>query len=195
LTRRLILGIVVIINLMGTAFGYYYYQGLLSSSPLWQWLFIPDSPNSTLLFSLALSLILLGRASNTFGALGCVYVMKYGLWTMFVILYYHAYFLSPVRADYYWLMFSLHLGMVLEPVLILPTLKKNKMIILIPLFLLLLNDYVDYFLGTSPLYSFPLDDLGVTPILCGAASIFLSLLVYILSGNRALERIWGGNTL
>lgn len=192
---RAILAAVLLINLMGTAFGYYYYQGLLESSPLWQWVFIPDSPNSTIIFSLAIALILLNRASNVLSALGCVYVMKYGLWTMFVILYFPDYFLTPERADYYWLMFWLHFGMVLEPVVILHTLRRNMRTLLAPLVILLINDYLDYAVGTSPLYSFPLKGLGMTPVFSVGETVVFSLVVYFLAGNKTLARIWGGKAL
>lgn len=187
---RLIIGVVLVINILGSGFGYYYYQNLLSSSPKWQWFFIPDSPNSTLLFSLALLLILLRRSSSVISALGSVYVMKYGLWTMFVIVYYPYYFLAPERADYYWLIFTLHIGMLIEPILILHTIQKKAMVLIIPLILALLNDYFDYFVGTTPLYSFPLKGLGVTPVFSIISTVILSILVYRLSGNKTISRIW-----
>lgn len=192
---RALLAVVLIINLLGTAFGYYYYQGLLESSPIWKWVFIPDSPNSTIIFSIAIALILLNRASSTLSALGCVYVMKYGLWTMFVILYFPDFFLTPERADYYWLMFWLHFGMVLEPVLILHTIEKNKRTLLIPLILLLINDAMDYMGGTSPLYSFPLGSLGLTPVFSVGETILFSIIAYSLAGNKALARFWRGKAL
>lgn len=195
MTWRSVLAVALLINLLGTVFGYYYYQNLLASSPAWKWIFIPDSPNSTLIFSAAIVLILLGRPSSTLGALGCVYIMKYGLWTMFVILYFPEFFLAPRWADYYWLMFWLHLGMVLEPLLILHTLRKNLRTLLVPLVLLLINDYADYAAGTSPLYSFPLDGLGVTPVFSVFETLVLSIVVYRLAENKTLARIWEGKAL
>ncbi len=189
------MAVALLINLLGTAFGYYYYQGLLESSPFWKWIFIPDSPNSTLIFSAAIALILVGRPSSVIGALGCVYIMKYGLWTMFVILYFPEFFLAPHWSDYYWLMFWLHLGMFLEPLLILHTIRRNLRTLVVPLVLLLINDYADYLGGTSPLYSFPLGDLGITPAFSVFETLVLSLLVYYLAGNKTLARIWEGKAL
>jgi uncharacterized membrane protein YpjA len=180
----------MVINLLGSGFGYYYYKSLLAASPLWLWIFIPDSPNSTLLFSLAIFLILMGRGSSTLSALGSVYVMKYGLWTMFVILYYSEYFLSPPLTGYYWLMFWLHFGMVIEPVVILHTLEKGKRVLLIPLIWLLINDFFDYGLGTTPLLRLPLESPGMVALFSLGETILFSVLVYALAGSRALERIW-----
>lgn len=180
----------MIINLFGSAFGYYYYKNLLAASPMWQWIFIPDSPNSTLLFSIALFLILINKKSSILSALSSVYVMKYGLWTMFVILYSSDYFLSPSLAGYYWLMFWLHLGMVIEPIILLHTIKPEKGVLLIPLAWLLLNDFFDYYLGTTPLLQFSLQNLETVALFSIGETLFLSILVYALAGNKFLERIW-----
>lgn len=188
---RLLLALVMIINLLGVGFGFYYYQGLLSSSPLWALPFTPDSPLSTFLFALSIFLLLIGRKNDLLSALASVYVMKYGLWTMFVIQYYSYYFLSPALADYYWLMFMLHLGMVIEPVLIIHTIRRRRMVLFVPLIWLLLNDLVDYRLGTNPLIQFALPDLAFIGLLSAMGTIILSFVVYTLAGNNAIARLWG----
>jgi len=187
---RLLLALVMVVNIFGVVFGFYYYQDLLLSSPLWALPFIPDSPLSTLLFALSIFLLLIGRKSDVITALASVYVIKYGLWTMFVILYYSYYFLTPALADYYWLMFVLHFGMVLEPVLILHTIRRSRLVFFVPLTWLLLNDIIDYRLGMNPLVQFSLPDLGFVGLLSVAGTVVLSFLVYALAGNPATVKIW-----
>jgi uncharacterized membrane protein YpjA len=188
---RLLLALVMVVNLFGVVFGFYYYQDFLASSPLWAMPFIPDSPLSTFLFALSIFLLLIGRKSDVLTALASVYVMKYGLWTMFVILYYSYYFLSPALADYYWLMFVLHFGMVIEPVLILHTIRRRRRVFFVPLAWLLLNDIIDYLWDTNPLVQFSLPDLGLVGLLSAAGTIILSFIVYALAGNAITARIWG----
>lgn len=188
---RLLLALVMVVNLFGVVFGFYYYQDLLSSSPLWALPFIPDSPLSTFLFALSIFLLLIGRKLDVLTALASVYVMKYGLWTMFVILYYSYYFLTPALADYYWLMFVLHFGMVIEPVLILHTIRRSRRVFFVPLVWLLLNDIIDYGLGTNPLVQFSLPDQGFVGLLSVAGTVVLSFIVYASAGNAITARIWG----
>lgn len=186
-----LLVLVMVVNLMGVAFGFYYYQDLLNSAPLWALPFIPDSPLSTFLFALAIFLLLIGRKNDVLSAVASVYVMKYGLWTMFVILYYSYYFLAPPLTGYYWLMFVLHFGMVVEPVLILHTIRRSRAILLVPLMWLLINDLVDYWLGTNPLVQFALPDLGFIGLLSVLGTLVLCFTVYALAGNSSTAKIWG----
>lgn len=73
------------VNIPGSVYGYYWYRGQLASIPRELLLFVPDSPLSTTLFSVALALSLLGYR-NTFLSVaaftGCI---KYGLWAVIII--------------------------------------------------------------------------------------------------------------
>jgi|TARA_B100000959_G_C14957013_1_gene614166 uncharacterized membrane protein YpjA len=187
---RILLILVLIANIFGVGFGFYYYQGLLANAPIWALPFIPDSPISTLFFSLAILLILINRKSDIVTSLASVYVMKYGIWTMFVILYYPYHFLTPQLANYYWLMFILHFGMVIEPILILHTMKRKKMILLVPIVWLLLNDLIDYGLNMNPLEPYSLPNIQIVGIFSIMETIILSAVVYTLAGNSKIKRIW-----
>ena len=46
---------IVVINLLGTAFGFWYYRFQFQRVPAEMWLFVPDSPGATLLIALALA--------------------------------------------------------------------------------------------------------------------------------------------
>lgn len=81
---------VLVINLFGSLYGFYWYRGQLFDSPRWQWLIIPDSPGSTFLLCIWLAFLLAGvdwkkPAMMWLGAIAFVSNMKYGLWTATVL--------------------------------------------------------------------------------------------------------------
>ncbi|MEE9594305.1 MAG: DUF1405 domain-containing protein [Candidatus Hydrothermarchaeales archaeon] len=177
------LSLVLLVNLVGSAFGFYYYQGLLLSSPLWQWVFIADSPASTILFSFALILVMLNKKNDWLSYASSVYVAKYGIWTLLVILYYSDYFLAPGRRLFYVTMFILHAGMIVAPLVIIPTIKKHKKHLLLVLWFLL-NDYMDYVVGTHPLIGYPFGDLWVIALASAFTSLLLCILFHVVSGSK-----------
>ncbi|MFC5972714.1 DUF1405 domain-containing protein [Halomarina salina] len=78
--------LVVVVNLAGTAFGFYYYSGQFAATPVELWPFVPDSPMGTLFIALALGLWAMDRPNeyaNAFALFGCI---KLGAWTPYVLL-------------------------------------------------------------------------------------------------------------
>jgi uncharacterized membrane protein YpjA len=167
-------------NLLGAAFGFFYYQGMFSLFPPYLWVFIPDSPFATFLFAIALLLIHRGRGNEGLNFLASIGVMKYGLWTLFVILFYPEYFLSPPVKGFYLLMFVLHFGMVVEPLLILPSTKPRRRVLCLTLGWFLLQDAVDYGIGTHPLIRFPFLETGTVAAFSIATTLLLVPLLAVL---------------
>ena len=83
---------IVAINLMGTAFGFYYYGGQLSNTPVEMWLFVPDSPMATLFVALALASWKLGRPQEWLIALAFFGNVILGGWTVWVHLAFYEQF-------------------------------------------------------------------------------------------------------
>jgi uncharacterized membrane protein YpjA len=80
----------LIINLFGSLYGFYWYWPQLRLAPMWQWLIIPDSPGSTFLLFIWLALLLAGKdwrrpGMQWLGAIAFISNMKYGLWTATVL--------------------------------------------------------------------------------------------------------------
>ena len=78
--------LVVLVNLGGTAFGFYYYSQQFAATPVELWPFVPDSPMGTLFIAIALALWAVGRPNeyaNAFALFGCI---KLGAWTPYVLL-------------------------------------------------------------------------------------------------------------
>lgn len=135
----------ILANLAGFLFGLYYYWPQLSQTPLGYWLLVIDCP----LFVLAFALLLVFDVRDPFwNLLAGVGLSKYGLWTVFVILYSWNQFMAWNPVMYPLLLFA-HLGMAIESVFLLPRMKSGfDNLRAIPLFLLM--DYYDYFKGLHP---------------------------------------------
>jgi len=186
----LILSAIVLINLIGMFYGYYYYYEQLSASPASLWLFIPDCPLYVMLFTIALLLTLFGFEYKLLSYIAAVGMMKYGVWTLTALLLFSDYFFSR----YLWLLssilFILHIGMFSEGPLLIPK-KLGRAHLAAGLFWFLANDYFDYFyrylnvwgeyvLGTHPILP-SADRIPVMMVLTFALSILMSLLAYWLS--------------
>jgi uncharacterized membrane protein YpjA len=118
---------VALVNLVGTAFGFWYYgvhpfstpviDGQFAFEPVVMWPLVPDSPMATLFIGLSLLLWRLGRPNEWLNALALFGCIKLGLWTPFVLLAFADGFSYLHPAMYHFLFWS-HLAMVLEAFLI-----------------------------------------------------------------------------
>ncbi len=97
-------------------------------TPWYYWIFVPDCPLYTFLMIFALLFLVLGKRYDTFNAVTAVGLSMYGTWTMLVLLYFNEVFFSPGNALMSVGLFVSHGGMALESVLLLPYLKKTKVI-------------------------------------------------------------------
>lgn len=105
--------LVVAINLVGTAFGFWYYRLQFARTPVVMWPFVPDSPAATLFIACSIALWKLGHKSelvNTFAFFGCI---KLGLWTPYVLLAFFPAW-APLPPAMYNFLFWSHLSMVVE---------------------------------------------------------------------------------
>ena len=115
---------VVLVNLVGTAFGFWYYGFHPFSDPTitWQfggepvsmWLFVPDSPVATLFIALAFGAWKLGRSNEYLNALAFFGCWKLGLWTPVVLVAFADGFLAQTPIPLYLFLVFSHLAMVVE---------------------------------------------------------------------------------
>ncbi|NOZ58870.1 MAG: DUF1405 domain-containing protein, partial [Euryarchaeota archaeon] len=90
---------------------------------------------------------------------------------------------SPAHRDYYYLMFVLHFGMVIQPALVLHRVRIGRKELAIAAAWLALNDYFDYILGTNPLviYDFAPERVALTGAVTFLAGMTILALLYALS--------------
>src|SRR3989344_5255164 len=132
------------INIIGIAYGFYYYQQDFSEFPFYLWLFISDSPIAVLFFALFLSLSIVGKRNGFVEALAFIGMVKVGFWTAFIILVYNWYFLQPAYLYWYGSLFFLHLGMCLEGFAMKGRLKITGAHALVASAFYVINDILDY---------------------------------------------------
>lgn len=89
-TQRRWWWVLLVINFVGSLYGFYWYGGQLMATPRWQWLIVPDSPGSTFLLTIWLGFLLAGvdwrkPGMQWLAAIAFVSNMKYGLWTATVL--------------------------------------------------------------------------------------------------------------
>ena len=108
---------VVAINLLGTAFGFWYYRFQFAVEPLVVWPFVPDSPLATLFIAASLAAWKLGRPSEVLNALAFFGCIKLGAWTPYVLLAFDEGF-SYLHPAMYSFLFWSHLAMVVQAFLI-----------------------------------------------------------------------------
>ncbi|MFC7074266.1 DUF1405 domain-containing protein [Halovenus rubra] len=138
--------LLVIVNVVGTAFGFYYYSPQFAETPLIMWPIVPVSPLATLYIGLSFACWRLGydgRVAQVVHVLGFIGCLKYGLWTVLV----HSFVEDP-SAVVPWLRQFLiwsHFGMALEAFLVTRYAKFSLPAISVGVGWFLLNDMLDYF--------------------------------------------------
>ncbi|MFB6186220.1 MAG: DUF1405 domain-containing protein [Halobacteriaceae archaeon] len=136
--------IIIIINVLGTLFGFWYYRFQFMNTTVVMWPFVPDSPGATLLMALSLALWKLDIDYEWIHVLAFYGNIKLGIWTPYVQLVLN----GPQgiqRWLYIFLIFS-HLAMVVQAFLI-PTYAEFPIrAIAIATLWYGVNDLVDYFI-------------------------------------------------
>lgn len=149
--------LVVAINLVGTAFGFWYYGfhplplsdplivDQLAAEPALMWPLVPDSPVATLFIALAFGAWALNRNSEYLNALAFFGCWKLGLWTPYVLLVFAEGFraVNPLPM-YLFLLFS-HLAMVLQAFVLHRISDFPIRAVAVAVLWYGLNDLVDYF--------------------------------------------------
>jgi len=148
--KRLLVAL-AIINFVGFLYGVYYYNYQLSITPAYLWIFTLDSPLPVLLFVFVAYFLYYNKPVPQWLLLiTIVGLIKYGFWTVLVILLFRDYFFG-FAPFIYALNLPLHAGMIIEGVLLATRLRPGIRDMAIILAFFLTNDILDYFFGTLPI--------------------------------------------
>ncbi|ULG71016.1 DUF1405 domain-containing protein [Macrococcus brunensis] len=151
LTNRYFLIFLIICNLLGTLYGYYWYLGQLEHTRWYFMPFVPDSPTASLFLCTALFFIVLKKHSGLFEALAFVTLIKYGVWAVVMNIFT---FIEMGEVTATGLMLCVSHGiMAIEAFLFLPFFKIKKWHILATLIWVFHNDVIDYVYMQYPVYS------------------------------------------
>lgn len=146
--QRGVMTFLVVVNVLGTLYGYYWYHEQLAATPVALWPFVPDSPTASAAFTLVLAMALAGRSSGWVQAFAAVTMVKYGIWAPAVILTTGA--LGGPIPWQNWMLVASHLAMALEALLYAFLYRVTPRQWWGVAAWTLLNDAVDYGLNVHP---------------------------------------------
>jgi len=136
---------IIAINLIGVAYGIYYYLPKLLSTPVWLWFFVLDSPLPVFFAAVSFLLLLQKKQNQLLDALAAAWCLKWGVWSMLVIVSFPQTFLAPAVAFWYAILFFLHFLEALEGIIFSTKQKFSLAVLGIALLFSLTNDFLDYF--------------------------------------------------
>lgn len=172
----------LLVNLAGSAYGYWWYHRQLAETPLFAWPLVPDSPFSTTLLAAALAASLAGARPAALAVVACAANVKYGLWAVLIISHYwwQGGSVAPVEV----MLWLSHLGMAAQGIIFWRPLSYPLSAVLAAALWMLANDLADYLLGLHPYLFAP----GQEPVAAGAAWCLSLATVMLLLLPRAAGR-------
>ncbi len=174
--RKPLFYVLILTNIAAVFAGAHYYWAQLSSTPLQLLIFVPDCPLYVLL---ALPILLKLVKNSTYAFLISVGLTKYGLWTVFALIFHWGAYSMPAALPTTIIFIIGHLGMAIQGAALIPKKGVGLAALLLALGWFLLNDYSDYFLGTVP--PIPGQGIELVAALTFFASIALTLGFYLYS--------------
>lgn len=149
--NRSFLLFLLLVNTLGTVYGYYWYGWQLADTPTIFLPFVPDSPTASLFFVFVLAAFLLHKNWPLLEALAIVTLFKYGIWAvvMNLLVYFVQGELEPAG---YMLMIS-HFAMAVQGILYAPFYRFKWQHLILASIWTLHNDVIDYVFFMMPRYS------------------------------------------
>jgi uncharacterized membrane protein YpjA len=145
------LSLMLIINILGTIYGYIWYGSQLADTPPKFLAFVPDSPTASLFFVIVLIGFLLKRNFPLFESLAIVTLFKYGIWAVVMNL---LVYVVTGSLDIMGVMLILsHLGMAVQGLLYSPFYRIKPIHLVLTAIWTLHNDVIDYVFFMMPRYS------------------------------------------
>ncbi|TQR15373.1 DUF1405 domain-containing protein [Psychrobacillus soli] len=139
-----------LVNLLGTIYGYIWYESQLSVTEPKFLLFVPDSPTASLFFTIALLGWLLKKNWKLIEALALITLVKYGVWA--VVMNIWTYIETGSIGWMGWMLVASHFAMALQAILYIPFYRFTFVHIFIAAVWTLHNDVIDYVFGQMPVY-------------------------------------------
>jgi uncharacterized membrane protein YpjA len=168
--NRHVILLLLLVNILGTVYGYAWYGGQLSNTPTIFLPFVPDSPTASLFFVFVLLAFTLKKNWGLMEALAMITLFKYGIWAVVMNL-----LTLMVNGSLglvgYMLMLS-HLGMVVQGLLYAPFYRIKPWHLVVAAIWTLHNEMIDYLFGMMPVYG----DLMIYSNQIGYFTFWLSIL-------------------
>lgn len=151
LVHRQFLILLFIINLLGTIYGYIWYQSQLMQTPTIFLPFVPDSPTASLFFTIFLLFFIFGKNVPYIEALAITSLFKYGIWA--VVMNIFTMIVDGSIGWQGWMLIASHAGMAIQGILYAPYYKIELRHLTVAAIVIIHNDIIDYVFGMMPIYS------------------------------------------
>jgi len=150
LRSKSFLTLLLIINFLGTIYGYYWYGWQLAVTEPQFLIFVPDSPTASLFFTIAILGWLFGKNFKLIEALALITLIKYGIWAVVMNLW--TIVESGPIGPLGWMLVVSHFLMAVQAVLYIFNYRFTYVHVIIAAIWTLHNDVIDYVYGQMPTY-------------------------------------------
>lgn len=140
----------LVVNILGTIYGYIWYGSQLAITPAKFLVFVPDSPTASLFFVIVLIYFLFDRNAPYIEALAVVTLFKYGIWAVVMNL-----LTMVVQGGLGWqgyMLIASHGAMAVQGLLYAPFYKVKLRHLVFAGIWTIHNDIIDYVFEMMPIY-------------------------------------------
>ncbi|CDQ39819.1 MULTISPECIES: DUF1405 domain-containing protein [Virgibacillus] len=150
LDRRFLI-LLFVINLLGTIYGYMWYESQLSETLPIFFIFVPDSPTASLFFTIFLLFFIFRKNVPYIEALAMITLFKYGVWA--VIMNLLTLIIDGSLSWQGYMLMASHGAMAIQGLLYAPYYKLKLRHIVVAAIWTLHNDVIDYVFEQMPVYA------------------------------------------
>ncbi len=183
LRNKSILVLLLISNIIGTIYGYWWYRNQLAITPANFYIFVPDSPTASLFFVFVLLVFLLKRNWPLMEAFAAVTLIKYGIWA--VVMNIAAGIAGAALNWENYLLIASHSVMAIQAILFAPYFRIKAWHLVAVAIWTLHNDIIDYVFVMHPWVSKTLSEyIAEIGYFTFWLSVFSIVLVYFLAVRK-----------
>lgn len=187
LTNRTFLILLFIINLLGTVYGYIWYEYQLAITPTQFLLFVPDSPTASLFFTIFLGFYIFGKNVPYIEALAITTLFKYGLWA--VVMNILTLIVSGHLSWQGYMLIASHGAMAIEGMLYAPFYKIKLRHLTVASIFIFHDLIIDYVYGMMPIYGSLdqyMDHIGYFTFWLSVLSVLIAYYLTIHKNSKQL---------
>lgn len=159
----------------------FYYSGQLARTSPLCWVFVIDCPLYALLAGIVFFTATASKLPQWLAFVSSAGALKYGIWTVFAILFYSEYFLSPANRLLYAGLLGAHVWLALEGLWLAGTARVSRTVFAASLAWFLFGDFMDYAGGTHIVLPAGAEKLAAVAFASFALSVACTALVYAAS--------------
>lgn len=184
LDRRFLI-VLFMINLLGTIYGFMWYESQLSITPAIFLPFVPDSPTASMFFTIFLLFFIFKKNTPYIEALAMTSLFKYGLWA--VVMNILTLIVDGHLSWQGYMLIASHGAMAIEGLLYSRFYRIELRHLTVAAIWILHNDIIDYVFGMMPRYGALTEYMDQIGYFTFWLSIITIILAYYVTVKRQLD--------